>query len=101
MIAANNPTDIIFRCQLDFSFFNSNCLEGQQVYSSQKIRDNLQVDCLLSLCRVGVRGLELPTSTSRTWRANQLCYTPIPCFRAAKVQHFLQLTIKKLKKLQF
>jgi hypothetical protein len=23
-----------------------------------------------------VRRLELPTSTSRTWRANQLCYTP-------------------------
>ena len=30
------------------------------------------------ICRffVGVRRLELPTSTSRTWRANQLCYTP-------------------------
>lgn len=27
---------------------------------------------------VGVRGFELPTSTSRTWRANQLCYTPSP-----------------------
>ena len=25
---------------------------------------------------VGVRRLELPTSTSRTWRASQLCYTP-------------------------
>ena len=25
---------------------------------------------------VGVRGFELPTSTSRTWRANQLRYTP-------------------------
>lgn len=77
---------------------HSSCVD---LGSSKKIRDNLQVDCLLSLCRVGVRGLELPTSTSRTWRANQLCYTPIPCFRAAKVQHFLQLTIKKLKKLQF
>ena len=30
----------------------------------------------MALSRVGVRGLELPTSTSRTWRANQLCYTP-------------------------
>ncbi len=27
---------------------------------------------------VGVRGFELPTSTSRTWRANQLRYTPNP-----------------------
>ena len=27
---------------------------------------------------VGVRGFELPTSTSRTWRANQLRYTPSP-----------------------
>ena len=33
---------------------------------------------MLLICRffVGVRRLELPTSTSRTWRANQLCYTP-------------------------
>ncbi len=52
-------------------------------------------------CRVGVRGLELPTSTSRTWRANQLCYTPIPCFGAAKVLLFLELTIKNQKKLHF
>ena len=27
-------------------------------------------------CLVGVRRLELPTSTSRTWRASQLRYTP-------------------------
>ena len=26
---------------------------------------------------VGMRRLELPTSTSRTWRASQLCYIPI------------------------
>ena len=30
--------------------------------------------CLVA--SVGVRRLELPASTSRTWRANQLCYTP-------------------------
>ena len=32
--------------------------------------------CCINLCQVGVRRLELPTSTSRTWRASQLCYTP-------------------------
>ena len=26
---------------------------------------------------VGMRRFELPTSTSRTWRASQLCYIPI------------------------
>ena len=31
----------------------------------------------LQVFLVGVRRLELPTSTSRTWRASQLCYTPI------------------------
>jgi hypothetical protein len=30
----------------------------------------------LTVLKVGVRRLELPTSTSRTWRASQLCYTP-------------------------
>ena len=34
--------------------------------------------------QVGVRGLELPTSTSRTWRANQLCYTPNSLFSGCK-----------------
>ena len=34
---------------------------------------------------VGVRRLELPTSTSRTWRASQLCYTPKINFRCAKI----------------
>ena len=29
------------------------------------------------LWKVGMRRLELPTSTSRTWRASQLCYIPI------------------------
>ncbi len=33
-----------------------------------------------------MRRLERPTSTSRTWRASQLCY--IPFFLAAKVQIF-------------
>ena len=28
---------------------------------------------------VGMRRLELPTSTSRTWRASQLCYIPFFC----------------------
>ena len=30
--------------------------------------------------KVGMRRLELPTSTSRTWRASQLCYIPISIF---------------------
>ena len=34
---------------------------------------------------VGMRRLELPTSTSRTWRASQLCYIPF-LITAAKVQ---------------
>lgn len=46
-------------------------------YYSKKHEKSDKEEILLSLSyRVGVRGLELPTSTSRTWRANQLCYTP-------------------------
>ena len=37
---------------------------------------NMLYNSILPLLRVGVRRLELPASTSRTWRANQLCYTP-------------------------
>ena len=35
-----------------------------------------------------MRRLERPTSTSRTWRASQLCY--IPNFPVAKVQLYLK-----------
>ena len=38
---------------------------------------------------VGVRRLELPTSTSRTWRANQLCYTPSQKFDCKDKPFFL------------
>ena len=45
---------------------------------------------LVAPARVGVRRLELPASTSRTWRANQLCYTPNLVFSGAKVLLFFQ-----------
>ena len=41
---------------------------------------------------VGMRRLELPTSTSRTWRASQLCYIPF-LITAAKVQLIFKLQI--------
>ena len=51
---------------------------------------------------VGVRRLELPTSTSRTWRAAN-CATPRAgcCFRksAAKIANFLQRRAKMLRKI--
>ena len=39
-----------------------------------------------------MRRLELPTSTSRTWRASQLCYIPF-LITAAKVQLIFKLQI--------
>ena len=42
---------------------------------------------------VGVRRLELPTSTSRTWRAAN-CATPrAPLISTAKIRLFLDITI--------
>ena len=48
------------------------------VFVPADLENRLQVIDLQAINpkRVGVRRLELPTSTSRTWRANQLCYTP-------------------------
>ena len=37
---------------------------------------------------VGVRGFELPASTSRTWRANQLRYTPSAVKASAKLAFY-------------
>jgi hypothetical protein len=51
-------------------------------------------------CFVGVRRLELPTSTSRTWRASQLCYTPDFC--APKIKLFYKSPIiKAIKRFYF
>ena len=47
-----------------FSLLLISCINTKKRWASQ------------SIACVGVRRLELPTSTSRTWRANQLCYTP-------------------------
>ena len=44
---------------------------------------------LIPKSNVGVRRLELPTSTSRTWRANQLCYTPSQKFDCKDKPFFL------------
>ena len=43
---------------------------------------------------VGVRGFELPTSTSRTWRANQLRYTPNPLLLSGAKLIFFSLISK-------
>ena len=42
--------------------------------------------------KVGMRRLELPTSTSRTWRASQLCYIPF-LITGAKIQLFFEMQI--------
>ena len=46
------------------------------LYHKEKCRCNLLIYNGILFNFVGVRRLELPTSTSRTWRASQLCYTP-------------------------
>ena len=43
---------------------------------------------------VGGRGFELPTSTSRTWRANQLRYTPNPLLLSGAKLIFFSLISK-------
>ena len=49
--------------------------------------------------RVGVRRLELPTSTSRTWRASQLCYTPRFFYRRQRYAFFSQPPKKRCQKI--
>lgn len=53
--------------------------EKKQCPSTQLWKDTMF--CPQAFKKVGVRGFELPTSTSRTWHANQLRYTP--CFFSA------------------
>ena len=51
------------------------------------------------LFSVGMRRLELPTSTSRTWRASQLCYIPIDSW--VQRYYFLFISGRKEGKIFF
>lgn len=66
-------------------------------HHKQKCRCNHLIYNGILFYSVGVRRLELPTSTSRTWRASQLCYIPIFC--ECKVTTFFVRWEQNCKKL--
>jgi len=61
------------------SAFGSPCLSFLLFTQASLIKSKKETPALRArvlVCFVGVRGLEPPASTSRTWRASQLRYTP-------------------------
>jgi hypothetical protein len=61
---------------LIYSIHNKDKIFYHFFYYNEKDRCNLLIYNGPHLLMVGVRRLELPASTSRTWRASQLRYTP-------------------------